>query len=67
MGNRKFSKVLSVLLASATFLTSTYVPVMAENAISFADSADKSSKTGTGKRAKRRVRQQKIQRTRNLK
>ena len=52
MGNRKFSKVLSVLLASATFLTSTYVPVMAENAISFADSADKSSKTGTGETSK---------------
>lgn len=52
MGNRKFSKVLSVLLASVTFLTSTYVPVMAENAISFADSADKSSKTGTGETSK---------------
>lgn len=27
MGNRKFNKILSVLLASATFLTSTYVHI----------------------------------------
>lgn len=52
MGNRKINKVLSVLLASVTFLTSTYVPVMAENTISFADSADKSSKISTGETSK---------------
>ena len=52
MDSRKFNKIFAVFLASATFFTSTYVPVIAENAISFADSADKSSKTGTGEISK---------------
>lgn len=45
MSSRKFCKMLSTLLAGTILLTNGYIPVMAENPVTFEDSASKKTQS----------------------